>query len=211
MNSDELLKSLSWRYATKSFDPTKKISDKDFAALKESLRLAPSSLNVQPWLFLEINSKDVLAKLAAAAAFNKAKFETASNIIILARLKTVTPAYLEALFAQTSAEKEIPRDKLAGFEKMVNSGVSSKTPEQQAEWSARQTYIALGVLLASSAYLGIDACPMEGFDSVAFDSILGLDNSDYGSVVVVALGYRSSDDKTQFSKKVRRSDAFRTI
>ena len=76
-------------------------------------------------------------------------------------------------------------------------------PDAQAQWAARQTYIALGSLLTVAALLYIDSCGLEGFDPQHFDEILGISGSDYATVAGVALGYRSNEDKTQFAKKVR--------
>jgi nitroreductase family protein len=41
-------------------------------------------------------------------------------------------------------------------------------------WARNQAYIALSNLLTSGALLGIDACPMEGFNRAHYDEILGL-------------------------------------
>lgn len=71
------------------------------------------------------------------------------------------------------------------------------------EWTARQTYIALGNLLTSAALLGVDACPIEGLDPARYDEILGLTAKGYGTTNVCALGYRSEDDKYAVAKKVR--------
>jgi nitroreductase len=71
------------------------------------------------------------------------------------------------------------------------------------EWTARQTYIALGNLLTSAALLDVDACPMEGIDSAKYDEILGLTAKGYETTNVCAFGYRAADDKYAGAKKVR--------
>lgn len=86
---------------------------------------------------------------------------------------------------------------------MIVSIVTGMSPDLQVQWTAQQTYIALGSLLTTAALLHIDACAMEGIDLQRFDEILGLSGSDYATVSTVALGYRSSEDKVQFAKKVR--------
>jgi nitroreductase len=64
-------------------------------------------------------------------------------------------------------------------------------------------YIALGQFMAAAAVLGVDACPMEGLEPSAYDSILGLEGTGYSTVVVCAAGYRAADDKYASLPKVR--------
>ena len=73
-------------------------------------------------------------------------------------------------------------------------------------WNSRQAYLALGFLLETAALLGIDATPMEGFDAVQFNEILGLE--DYSAVVIAALGYRSAEgDWLTNLAKVRKPES----
>jgi len=71
------------------------------------------------------------------------------------------------------------------------------------EWSARQVYIALGQFMTSAAMLGIDTCPMEGFNPAKYDEVLGLAEQGYAAVVVCLAGYRAPDDKYAVMPKVR--------
>ncbi len=82
-------------------------------------------------------------------------------------------------------------------------GSVNQPPEKVEHWAARQTYIALGNFLTSAALLGIDACPMEGFDPAQFNQILGLEEKGYSAVVLGAAGYRAADDAAAKYLKVR--------
>jgi len=88
---------------------------------------------------------------------------------------------------------------------MMKGTVNSRSQDELAGWNARQTYIALGVLLETAALNAIDACPMEGFDITQFDTILGLDELNLSSVVIAPVGFRSAEDIYQNFKKVRKS------
>jgi nitroreductase/dihydropteridine reductase len=70
------------------------------------------------------------------------------------------------------------------------------------QWMEKQVYLALGGLLVSAAVLGIDATPMEGFDSRALDLELGLRERGLTSVVLAAFGRRSDKD---FNGKLPKS------
>jgi nitroreductase len=71
-------------------------------------------------------------------------------------------------------------------------------------WSKNQAYLALGNLLTVCSVEGIDSCPMEGFLPDKYDEILGLKPKNLKSVLVMPVGFRSSDDKFSSLKKVRK-------
>ena len=52
-----------WRYATKKFDTTKKISDSDLEFLKEAIQLASSSYGLQPYKVIIVENPELRAKL----------------------------------------------------------------------------------------------------------------------------------------------------
>lgn len=74
------------------------------------------------------------------------------------------------------------------------AGVFAKAPGGSYAWTARQSYIAMGFLLAAAAEKGIDSTPIEGLDTAKLDEILGLREKGMRSVAVVTLGYRSPND-----------------
>lgn len=194
---------LNWRYATKLFDQHKKIPAADLQVLTESLRLSASSFGLQPWYFVVAQSDEMKAKLSLAAPMNKAKFETASHIVVLAHKKVITPEYVDSYIQVMSDTRGVPPDTLQGFRDTMVNKVQGMSAEALAHWTARQTYIAMGSLLTAAALLGIDTCAMEGIDTAKFDQILGLAESGHGALAAVALGYRAPEDTLQQAKKVR--------
>ena len=87
---------------------------------------------------------------------------------------------------------------------MLVGGIVKAMDEQARDaWARNQAYIALGNLLTSAALLGIDACPMEGFDRVQYDEILGLKAKGLATAVIAAVGYRAPNDKYAGATKVR--------
>jgi len=196
-----------WRYATKLFDKSRKISAGDWEVLTDALRLAPSSYGLQPWQFVIVESAAVREQLAVAAPMNRAKFETASHVVVFARRKSITPEYVDSFLTLVSETRGVPLTALQDYRGIILNSVGKLPPEVQEAWTARQTYIALGALMTSAALLNIDTCALEGIDPARFDEILGLAGTDYGSVVALALGYRSPDDALQHAKKVRFAPA----
>jgi nitroreductase len=202
-SAQQFLGELHWRYATKQFDPQRKISATDWAALEEVLVLSPSSGGLQPWTFVVVDDPAVREKLKPAA-YGQAQITDASHLVVFTAKKSFGEADVDEFIAHTAKVRGAPLEALKPFRDMLVGGiVQAKDPQTRKEWAARQTYIALGNLLTSAAVLGIDACPMEGFSPAQFDEILGLDAKGLTSTVICTLGYRSVTDAYASLPKVR--------
>lgn len=200
-----MLNALKWRYATKKFDKEKKMSEAQLAILKESLRLAPSSFGLQPWHFIIVEDVELRKKLRTAG-YDQPQITDASHFLVLATEKNVDASLVKKYVESVATAKNIPAESLTGLSDMLNGAIQMKGEEGSCEWAARQVYIALGVLLATAAAEGIDAAPMEGFDPEQFDVILGLEERGLTSRVMVALGFRASDDPAAEATKVRYAE-----
>ena len=208
----EYLEKLNWRYATKLFDPAKKLSDEMFETLTETLRLAPSSYGQQPWKFLHIVDGEI-RKALQPHTFNQPQVVDASHFLVLCAKDSVDDAHIEGMMQDIADERDVKRNLLMGFEDAAKGFVAAMTPQEQRHWGDRQVYIALGFLLSAAAQHGVDACPIEGFVPAEYDKVLKLEGTGYHSVACVALGYRAENDILANQKKVRltRERAFEVV
>jgi len=203
INAKQLLDRLNWRYATKQFDPTRKISAQDWATLEDALLLTPSSGGLQPWKFIVVTDPAVRAKLLPAS-YGQPQITNASHLVVFAAKKNFSEADVDAFISHTAAKRGVPVKSLAPFRDMLVGGIVKSMDEAARDaWARNQAYIALGNLLTSAALLGIDACPMEGFDRAQYDDILGLNKQGFGSAVIATLGYRAESDQYAAAPKVR--------
>ncbi|HQT44583.1 MAG TPA: NAD(P)H-dependent oxidoreductase [Candidatus Micrarchaeota archaeon] len=211
--NDEQLKvieSLNWRYATKSFDPEKKVSDADLGALLESLRLAPSSFGLQPWKFIVISDKKAKERLMAAC-WNQQQIVQAPYVIAICTPKELGSSHVSAYMASIAgaqpakdgAEKEKENARLASFQKRIEEFMAAMPEEELKCWAKRQAYIAFGFLLYACAQLRVDACPMEGFAREQAEEVLGLGKMGLELAVLAPIGYRSENDSHAKEAKVR--------
>lgn len=200
-----LVDKLSWRYATKKFDNTKKLSDKQLDELLKAVQLSPSSAGLQAYKVIVVEDATVREKLREAAN-NQAQITDASHLIIFASETNVDAAYAKNYIDLVAKTRHVERENLEGFERMIVNYISGLTEEQKLAWSHKQTYIALGVLLTAAAELGIDACPMEGFNAAKFDEILGLKKKGLTTSVIASIGFRAEDDSYSKLIKVRRPE-----
>jgi nitroreductase len=198
----DIIKALNWRYATKAFDPAKKVSESDFETIIESMRLSASSYGLQPWKFIVVSNPEVRAKIRAAA-WDQTQVTDASHLVVLTVRNDVNEAFVDKYIQSISEVRGVPVASLQGYSDMMKGALKSRTPEKVQIWASRQVYIPLGTALLTAATMKIDACPMEGFDNDKVDEILGLDRLGVWSIAILTVGYRSADDKTAEYKKVR--------
>lgn len=201
-NNSNIITELKWRYATKKFDTTKHVSEKDFNELIEAMRLAPSSFGLQPWKFIVIKNKELREKLKGAA-WNQPQVTDASHLIVLCAKRDVSHKDIRNYIEEIAKQRGISVESLKGFEDMMVGFRDGKTNEEIAEWAKRQLYIPLGILLSACARMKIDASPMEGFSPADVDKILGLHEKGLTSVALCGVGYRSHEDHTANYKKIR--------
>tara|TARA_R110002126_G_scaffold2056_9_gene12029 strand:+ start:4012 stop:4644 length:633 start_codon:yes stop_codon:yes gene_type:complete len=202
MNS--YIENLNWRYATKKFDASKKVSKKDLENLLEATALSASSYGLQPYEILVVEDAALRNKLQPAA-WGQSQITEASHLIVLANQSTFGEELVDDYLNNVSETRGIPSNDLQGYSDFMKSKLMPLSESAKATWTARQTYIALGNLLSAAADLKIDTCPMEGFDSAQFNEMLGLSKRGLNAAVIVAVGYRSKEDKTQHYKKVRKA------
>jgi len=203
----ELLKQLSWRYAVKKFDASRKISPAIWHAIEQAVVLSPSSYGLQPWRFYVIDNSQVRTQLRAAS-WNQSQITDASHLVVFARREEVTPADVATYVERIAEVRGVAIETLNDYKGMMVGSVSSPQtlPGGSMEtWTRSQVYIALGFFMASCAMLEVDACPMEGFDPREYDEVLGLPTQGYRAVVVATAGYRAADDTLAKAAKVRYS------
>ena len=193
VSPDSILAQLRWRYATKKFDPARKITPEVWAKLEEAMVLAPSSYGLQPWRFIVVTDPAMRKKLHPAS-WSQAQILDASHLVVFAARNPPTPGDIERHVQRTAQVRGLDVEALGGLrQKIVRSLARMSGPDALA-WATRQTYIALGVFLSTCAMAGVDACPMEGFQPEKYDEILGLAEKGLSAVVLAAAGYRLEGD-----------------
>jgi nitroreductase len=198
----ELLESLNFRYATKVFDPTRKIEAETWAALEASLVLTPSSFGLQPWRFIVVNSSKIREKLKTSS-WGQSQVTDASHLVVFTARTDLSQQDIDAWIRRLSDVQSTPLENLAGYAGMISSFSASMSQSEKQAWNTRQVYIALGQLMTAAAVMKIDTCPLEGISPGDYNEILGLKDTGYTAVVACALGYRSPDDSHAKAKKAR--------
>lgn len=204
---DHLLDQLRWRYAVKRFDVARVIPDEQWAALEQALILSPSSYGLQPWKFLIISDPDVRQRLAAKSKGQR-KVADSSHLVVFASRTHITELDISRWVSRLAEIHSTPEADLASMHTLMSADlVTGPRQATAAAWARNQAYLALGLFLGCAAALGIDTCPMEGFEPDAYDDILGLGPLGYTAAIVATAGYRSPDDQAATEPKARYTDS----
>ncbi|CAM4094943.1 NAD(P)H-dependent oxidoreductase [Saccharibacillus endophyticus] len=213
MNTTEkknaILEAFHTRHATKSFDPSKKISDDDFHFILETARLSPSSLGYEPWKFLIVQNTELREKLKKVSFGAQGQLSTASHfVIILAKSNARTDSdYVQSLMTDT---KKVPSETLLQMNQAYRNFQENdlnlfENDRALFDWASKQTYIALGNMLTAAAQIGIDSCPIEGFNYEKVNEILDreglLEDRSYQASVMAAFGYRIDEPSRVKSRR----------
>ena len=195
---------LSWRYATKAFDPSRQVPAEKLNAILEAVRLAPTSSGLQPFELLVVTTPEIRAKIRAVA-WNQAQVTDCSHLLVFAAWDDITPERVNMMFDLTNEVRGFKNEGWEAYRQKLLGIVAERGTEANYQAAARQAYIGLGAALIAAAFEEVDATPMEGFDPEAVDEILGLKARHLRSVLLLPLGYRAAErDWLVNLQKVRR-------
>ena len=188
-----ILNTFATRFTCKRYDPDEHISDEDFACLLDVARRSPSSFGLEPWKFLVIEDKNLLADVLSTAW--GAKKNADRTVIILARKRVDAASPYTAHMmrdVQGSSEEDMPK-RLAVFKNFQENDLHAADSDRTLfDWASKQTYIPLANMLTAAAMLGIDSTPVEGYNAQKLDALLGergiMDADEFGVSLIVQFG-----------------------
>lgn len=211
---EQVLQAYRFRHACKEFDPDRKISEADFAYILETGRLSPSSFGFEPWQFVVLQNADMRAKLLPVTWGAQKTLPTASHfLLILSRRPSELMPDSEYIASISAQVQELPQEVAAKKKEMYHRFLESDfallgNDRAMFEWGCRQAYIALGNMMTSAAMIGIDSCPIEGFDKEQVERILEeegiLDRSRLGVACMAAFGYRVREPRAKTRRPVEQ-------
>lgn len=198
----ELLNALEWRYASKKMNG-QQVPEEKVERILEAIRLAPSSMGLQPYTVLVITDPKVKKQILPIAN-NQQQIVDSSHLLVFAAWDKITPDHVDDYVNLTASTRNITVESLEQFKNMLVS-ISKRPQQENHEWAARQSYIAFATAIAAAAEERVDATPMEGFNNAALDELLGLEAKGLKSITLLPLGYRDAEnDWLAKFPKVRR-------
>jgi len=200
----DIIEQLKWRYATKKFDTTKKLSSEKINILKQAFNLTATSFGLQTIKLIIIENEDLRSSLVLHA-FNQKQVLEASHLLIICIQEDIFDNDVIDYYDNIKHKRNTSETILKPYREDLIKTMRNMSVTQRMEWSKNQAYIALGNLMTVCALEGIDSCPMEGFIPDAIDSTLELNKKGLKSVLLLPVGYRLETDMFAGFAKVRKS------
>lgn len=172
------------RRSVKHYDPDFTIPDEDIAKLKDLVRQAPTSFNIQNWRFVFVSDQAVKDKLCAAA-WNQKQVSDASHTIVLCADINAWDDRPERYW------NKAPQDIQDIIVPMIKPFYDGKDWQQRDE-AMRSVGMAAQTLMLSARGMGYDTCPMIGFDADQVADIINLPK-DHVIGMIMTLGKRIKD------------------
>jgi len=198
-----VLDALSWRYATKNFDPNKILSKEQLDRIAEAFNLTATSYGLQPVHLLIIEDRNLREELVTAS-MGQRQVVDASHLLVFCVEAHIDQSFVDSYFDHVQDIRQTPAEILQPYREHLIERFTTDTPETTQIWATKQAYLAMGNLLTVCAMEHIDACPMEGFVPAAYDQLLSLSEKGLRSVLAMPIGYRAADDPFASMKKVRK-------
>lgn len=203
MGKEQFLEAMNFRHACKVFDETKKISHEDLEFILEVGRLSPSSFGMEPWKFLVVQNREFKEKIRPFC-WNQPQITTCSDlVIILSKIEVLKPKneYVGKMFARRGLSQEYYDKYLSVYESHLSHTMSSD--ENILAWGAKQCYIAMANMMTAAATIGVDSCPIEGFEKENLEKLLGINTKEYQLAVIVPFGYRIDPQSSKFRLDIK--------
>ncbi|MCU7558226.1 NAD(P)H-dependent oxidoreductase [Macrococcus capreoli] len=207
MMKAQILQAHRFRHATRKYRE-EPISHDDMAFILEVGRLSPSSVGLEPWRFIVLSDEAIKDKISEVAWGAKKQLATASHFVLIIARKDVQydSEYFYNHFKARQPDEDKLKRMLEIYKEFQTEHIEVVGNERALfDWSSKQTYIALANMMTAAAQIGIDSCPIEGFDYRKVNQILAeagiIDSEKEGISVMVSFGYRYYEPKTE---KVRQ-------
>lgn len=186
----DIIKALNWRYATKRMNGNK-IPKSKLNTILEAIWLAPTSYGMQPFSVIVIENVELLKKIQPIANMHPQVSE-ASVLLVFAAWDNITQERIDEHIAHVCSLRNVTEDSLKKLKEEIEIKLKN-TIDSNHCWTSNQTYISLGVAIVTAALVQVDSTPIEGFISQDLDEILKLKERGLNSVVLLALGYRDTE------------------
>ena len=198
MEFEELLRQ---RYATKVFDG-RKVEDKKLDSILEMIRLTPSAINLQPWK-IKVVREDRTKQALSPCSLGQKQITTCSDLLVFCADTDLHGHALKVLEGMRAAG--VPQEDISDMEGFLHGNIGQLTPEQRLAEAQKNVYLAAMTAIYAAKSLGVDSCPMAGFDPACYAKVLKLP-ANLVPTMLVPIGYPA--DKPMPKVRFPKEDIF---
>ncbi|EST89891.1 nitroreductase [Vagococcus lutrae LBD1] len=175
------------RKSIRKYDESVKIPRDEMLEMIKKATTAPSSVNMQPWRFMVVESKEEKNKLKPLIRFNTLQNDTSSAMILIFGDMNCYE-YGEDIYNQAVEENKMPpevRDQQ--LENIIPYYKSFTKKEMNDVIKIDSSLFAMQLMLIARSH-GYDTCPIGGFESDELAEAFGLDKERYVPVLILSIG-----------------------
>lgn len=216
LTKEQVLSAFKNRKSCRYYDPARKISAEDFEFILELGRLSPSSVGSEPWKFVVVQNQAIRDAMKPFAWGMTNALDCASHVVVILAKKNArfdSEFLLESIKRRGTTQPDAIEATLKRYESFQRDDMPILDDERALfDWCCKQTYIALGNMMTGAAMIGIDSCPVEGFDYAQMNDVLAqmgvFDPTQWGVSVAVTFGYRTQEIATKARKPMEEVAVF---
>ncbi|MDO4907777.1 NAD(P)H-dependent oxidoreductase [Neisseria sp.] len=203
----QVLEAFKFRAATRAYDPARKVGREDMDYILELARLSPSSVGSEPWRFVVVQSPELRQKLKPFCWGMANAIDDASYVVFILAKKNMrydSPDLTDSLKKRGLSPEAFDKA-VALYHTFQQEHIRVLDNERALfDWASKQTYIALANMMTGAAMIGVDSCPVEGFDYAEVNRVLAqagvFDPAEWGVSVAVTFGYRAKEIRPKSRK-----------
>ncbi len=121
----DVIQHLNWRYATKSYDASKKLDEEKLNRILEAIRLAPTSSGLQPFEVFVVKNQGLRAKIREVA-WNQPQVTDASHLLVFAAWDNITPERIDSMFDYTNEVRGFINEGWEAYRKQLQGIVAAR-------------------------------------------------------------------------------------
>lgn len=189
----QFINAMQFRHACKLFTD-KKIPKEDMEFILETGRLSPSSFGIEQWHFVVVENEELKSQIENVA-WGQKQISSSSHLVVILARKDVrsTDAYTQSQFKRWGLEESA----YGGVLGIYKAWIDGRSDLALELWSEKQCYIAAANMMTAAAFIGVDSCPIEGFEYEKVDAILGIDTEVFQTALVLPFGYRANPSRAK--------------
>ncbi len=175
----DTFEAINTRRAIKKFDSTYKMSPEQVSSLMELTILSPTSYNQQNWRFITVTDQLIKEQISKAAR-NQSQPSDGSLVIILCGNMNAWKEDPLRYWKNSTLEKQ-------EYVKKALHTKYAENPQNQRDEAMRSCGFAGQTIMLAARQMGLDSCPMVGFEYDELAKIINLPE-DYLIVLMIVVG-----------------------
>ncbi|NMI02777.1 nitroreductase family protein [Paenibacillus sp. SZ31] len=180
------------RRSVKLYDSEVKISREEMTEILAEASRAPSSVNMQPWRFLVVDTAEGKETLAPLAKFNQNQVLTSAAVVGVF-IDMNNAEYLEEIFSKAVEHGYMPQEVKDAQVQFVKPYYDNMPAADLRDVNLIDAGLASMQLMLAARAHGYDTNPIGGYEKDQIAEAFGMDKERYQPVMLISIGKSAKD------------------